>query len=59
MTATVGIILLSMHREPGLNSDKLSTAGPSLYMKELQDFLQRSWSLHMLPFADHATVSEW
>lgn len=46
------IILLSMHREPGLNSERTISSGPSLYMKELQEFLQRAWNLHMAPFSD-------
>lgn len=33
---TISIIILSMHREPGLNTDRLATTGPSMYMKELQ-----------------------
>lgn len=46
------IILLSMHREPGLNSERTISSGPSLYMKELQEFLQRAWNLHIIPFSD-------
>lgn len=46
------IILLSMHREPGLNSERTISSGPSLYMKELQEFLQRAWNLHVAPFSD-------
>jgi len=56
MHSAVNIILLSMHREPGLNSDKAISAGPSLYMKELHDFLLRTWNLHILPFADKQSV---
>lgn len=56
MNSTVNIILLSMHREPGLNSDKISIAGPSLYMKELNDFLSRAWSIHILPFNDKQCI---
>lgn len=50
--STANIILLSMHREPGLNQEKTLSAGPSLYMKELQDFLHRAWNLHISPFLD-------
>ncbi|XP_022230333.2 conserved oligomeric Golgi complex subunit 5 [Drosophila obscura] len=49
---TISIIILSMHREPGLNSDRLSTTGPSMYMKELQEFVSRSWSHHIALFDD-------
>lgn len=50
--STANIILLSMHREPGLNSDRAMSSGPSLYMKELQEFLQRAWNLHIACFND-------
>uniref|UniRef100_A0A182KE97 Conserved oligomeric Golgi complex subunit 5 n=1 Tax=Anopheles christyi TaxID=43041 RepID=A0A182KE97_9DIPT len=56
--SAVNVILLSMHREPGLNSNNISTTGPSLYMKELQDFIVRSWSTHILPFNDRAVIEE-
>lgn len=56
MQSAVNIILLSMHREPGLNSDKPISVGPSLYMKELHDFLLRTWNLHISPFADKQSV---
>lgn len=56
MHSAVNIILLSMHREPGLNSEKPISAGPSLYMKELHDFLLRTWNLHISPFADKQSV---
>lgn len=56
--SAVNIILLSMHREPGLNTTSISTAGPSFYMKELQDFLIRSWNSHILPFADKSVIDE-
>ncbi|ETN59253.1 four way stop [Anopheles darlingi] len=56
--SAVNVILLSMHREPGLNSTNISTAGPSLYMKELQDFLIRSWNTHILPFNDRSVIEE-
>lgn len=52
MKSTVNIILLSMHREPGLNQDRTLSMGPSLYMKELQGFLNRAWQLHVQPFSD-------
>lgn len=54
--STSNIILLSMHREPGLNSDRTISSGPSLYMKELQDFLQRTWNLHISCFNDKLTI---
>lgn len=50
--SAVNIILLSVHREPGLNSDRPISNAPSLYMKELQEFAQRAWNLHIAPFAD-------
>lgn len=56
--SAVNIILLSMHREPGLNSTTISTAGPSFYMKELQDFLLRAWNAHIVPFADKQIIEE-
>ncbi|XP_065074858.1 conserved oligomeric Golgi complex subunit 5 [Ochlerotatus camptorhynchus] len=56
--SAVNIILLSMHREPGLNTATISTAGPSFYMKELQDFLVRSWNSHIAPFADKPIIEE-
>ncbi|XP_037030879.1 conserved oligomeric Golgi complex subunit 5 [Bradysia coprophila] len=56
MHSAVNIILLSMHREPGLNSERPISAGPSLYMKELHDFLLRTWNLHISPFADKQSV---
>ncbi|XP_017107184.2 conserved oligomeric Golgi complex subunit 5 [Drosophila bipectinata] len=49
---TISIIILSMHREPGLNSERLSTTGASMYMKELQEFINRSWSHHISLFDD-------
>ncbi|XP_023164195.2 conserved oligomeric Golgi complex subunit 5 isoform X1 [Drosophila hydei] len=48
----ISIIILSMHREPGLNTDRLPTTGPSMYMKELQEFVTRSWSHHIELFDD-------
>ncbi|XP_055538166.1 conserved oligomeric Golgi complex subunit 5 [Wyeomyia smithii] len=56
--SAVNIILLSMHREPGLNTTTISTAGASFYMKELHDFLLRSWNCHIVPFADKSIVEE-
>ncbi|XP_037959851.1 conserved oligomeric Golgi complex subunit 5 [Teleopsis dalmanni] len=50
--STICIIILSMHREPGLNSEKIPVAGPSMYMKELQEFVLRSWTNHIEPFDD-------
>lgn len=62
MQTAINIILLSMHREPGLTSDRVSNAAnatQSLYMKELQEFVQRSWNLHILPFNDRETIASW
>lgn len=56
MKRTVGIILLSIHREPGLNSDRTVSSAPSLYMKELQEFLFRAWDYHITPFKDKQLV---
>lgn len=50
--SAANIILLSVHREPGLNQEKALSAAPSFYMKELQGFLHRAWQLHMAPFSD-------
>lgn len=52
MKSAAGIILLSIHREPGLNSDRTVSSAPSLYMKELQEFLFRAWDYHISPFKD-------
>ncbi|KAH8412996.1 hypothetical protein KR009_007361 [Drosophila setifemur] len=52
IVTTISIIILSMHREPGLNTDRLSTTGASMYMKELQEFISRSWSHHIALFDD-------
>ncbi|XP_023299329.2 conserved oligomeric Golgi complex subunit 5 [Lucilia cuprina] len=52
IVSTINIIILSIHREPGLNSEKISTAGPSMYMKELQEFINRSWTNHIVPYDD-------
>lgn len=59
MTAAVNIILLSMHREPGMNTQNIATSGPSLYMKELIDFLQRNWNAHITPFNDRTSIDQW
>ncbi|XP_053957434.1 conserved oligomeric Golgi complex subunit 5 [Anastrepha obliqua] len=56
--STISIILLSMHREPGLNLEKISTSGPSMYMKELQEFINRVWVNHIGPFEDKEIVSK-
>lgn len=58
MISTIGIIILSMHREPGLNSEKIAIAGPSMYMKELQEFIYRAWNNHAVPFDDKETTSK-
>lgn len=52
MKSAAAIILLSIHREPGLNSDRAVSSAPSLYMKELQEFLARAWDYHISPFHD-------
>lgn len=51
INASVGDILMSMHREPALNTSQ-STTHPSLYMKELHDFIARVWASHIQPFVD-------
>lgn len=56
MNSAVNIILLSIHREPGLNAQNIATSGPSLYMKELIDFLARIWNAHIVPFSDKSSV---
>lgn len=56
MKSAAGIILLSIHREPGLNSNRAVSSAPSLYMKELQDFLFRAWDYHISPFKDKQLV---
>lgn len=64
MQKAINIILLSMHREPGLTGDRTAGNGgqqllpQSLYMKELQEFVQRSWTLHIVPFHDRDTVAQ-
>lgn len=57
MMSTISIILLSMHREPSINTDNINVSAPSLYMRELQDFLNRSWTTHMTPFNDKSSVN--
>lgn len=63
MQTTINIILLSMHREPGLASDRpvnqQQPIAQSLYMKELQEFVQRAWQMHIAPFNDRDTVAKW
>lgn len=56
MLTNINCILLSMHREPSINSDNLKISAASMYLKELQDFIGRSWTSHMSPFADKASV---
>lgn len=56
MKSAAGIILLSIHREPGLNSDRTVSSAPSLYMKELQEFLFRAWDYHVSPFKDKQLI---
>lgn len=57
MMSTISIILLSMHREPSINTDNINVSAPSLYMRELQDFLNRSWTTHMSAFNDKPSVN--
>ncbi|XP_031640105.1 conserved oligomeric Golgi complex subunit 5 [Contarinia nasturtii] len=52
MKSAAGIILLSIHREPGLNNERTVSSAPSLYMKELQEFLFRAWDYQISPFKD-------
>ncbi|XP_075152668.1 conserved oligomeric Golgi complex subunit 5 four way stop [Haematobia irritans] len=56
--STINIIILSIHREPGLNTEKISTAGPSMYMKELQEFIQRVWHSHITSYEDKEIVTK-
>lgn len=56
MKSASSIILLSIHREPGLNSDRTISTSSSLYMKELQDFLYRAWDHHISPFKDKQLI---
>lgn len=48
-----------MHREPGLNTTNISSSIPSMYMKELNEFLLRAWNTHILQFNDKVTIDEW
>lgn len=57
MLSTISIILLSMHREPSINTDNINVSAPSLYMRELQEFINRSWTTHMSPFNDKSAVN--
>lgn len=57
--SALSIILLSMHREPGLNTSNIVSSSSSLYMKEFQDFLQRAWVSHIAPFRDVITTENW
>lgn len=58
MLSTISIILLSMHREPSINTENINVSAVSLYMRELQEFLNRSWVMHMNPFNDKSAVSQ-
>lgn len=58
MMSTISIILLSMHREPSINTDNVNVTASSLYMRELQEFLNRSWTMHMIPFSDKSAISQ-
>jgi conserved oligomeric Golgi complex subunit 5 len=58
IASAVNIILLTMHREPGLDGNSSSNHDLSLYMRELQDFLNRSWNSHINPFADKGAVEK-
>ncbi|EDW78116.1 uncharacterized protein Dwil_GK24828 [Drosophila willistoni] len=55
---TISIILLSMHREPGLNTERLPTTGSSMYMKELQEFISRCWVHHIDLFDDKEMINK-
>lgn len=59
MKSASSIILLSMHREPGLNNDRAISVGPSLYMKELQEFLSRAWNHHISPLKDKPLIETY
>lgn len=56
MTSSVSDILVSIHREPGLNTNQSSMY--SLYIKELQDFVARAWTSHIVPFSNRELVGE-
>lgn len=58
MMSTISIILLSMHREPSINTETINVSASSLYMRELQEFLNRSWTTHMNPFNDKTVVNQ-
>lgn len=58
MMKSVNMILLSMHREPSLNTDTINVTASSLYMRELQESLNRSWTTHMSPFNDKTAVGQ-
>lgn len=58
MLSTISIILLSMHREPSINTDTINILAASLYMRELQEFLNRSWTTHMTQFNDKTAVGQ-
>ncbi|CAO1437696.1 unnamed protein product [Diamesa hyperborea] len=58
MSSAINIILLSMHREPSINTNNITVTAPSLYMRELQEFLNRSWTSHMSPFNDKIAVAQ-
>lgn len=57
LITTINTILLSMHREPSISTDNLKVSAPSEYMRELQEFIKRSWTSHMSPFADKNSVA--
>lgn len=58
MMSTISIILLSMHREPSLNTENINVSASSLYMRELQEFISRAWTTHMTPFNDKSAVNQ-
>lgn len=56
--AALNTILLSMHREGLAATNIQSTGGPSLYMKEFSEFLQRAWSTHVVHLFNDTTIVE-
>lgn len=57
INSSVSDIIISMHREPGLNTSQ--SMAPSLYIKELQDFLARVWAVHIQPFNNRELKAEF
>lgn len=59
MVSAITIIFLSMHREPSLNTLTISVSTASMYMREFQEFLTRTWSSHIANFNDKVSVNSW